>query len=290
MAGAARSSHALRRAAAAAENVHNRRRHARLQTAQQLHVLSIPIQHALRSLALLLELLIRREVLAPTTSVAVSPSQGGHNPFHASTPPAARPQLTRPPEKVLEESHVRRESSQLASSHPDPAALDTRQAHRPRPATSPPLLDDLRRVATCILRLNIAPCAHLDPHGLDTRRRQTGKQISAAAITTRAAAITLGVALSTLGCLRANNALGRIRARKSLGCIRAAYRRDKDASSAIFTDMRWRNPGCLQTACWLAALLTDMGWLDLGIDPRCLRAAGSRTPDASILGCIRAAY
>jgi hypothetical protein len=34
---------ALRRAAAAAEDVHNRRRHARLQTAQQLHVLLIPI-------------------------------------------------------------------------------------------------------------------------------------------------------------------------------------------------------------------------------------------------------
>jgi len=52
------------------------------------------------------------------------------------------------------------------------------------------------------LRLNIAPCAHLDPHGLDTRRRQTGKRISATAITTRAAAITLGVALSgfTLAC------------------------------------------------------------------------------------------
>ena len=359
VAGAARSSHALRRAAAAAEGVHNRRRHARLQTAQQLHVLSIPIQHALRSLALLLELLIRRKVFAPTTSVAASPSHGGHNPCHASTPPAARPQLTRPPEKVLEESHVRGESSQLTSSRPDPAALDARQAHRPRPATSPPPLDDPRRAATCISHLNIAPRAYLDPHGLDPRHRQTGTQISAAAITTRAAATTLGVAVSTLGRLRAHNALGRIRARKStcishlniaprapldphgldprhcqtskqisaaaittraaaitlrciavstpgrlrahnafgrirarksLGCIRAAYRRDNDALSAIFTDMRWHNPGCLQTACWLAALLADMGLLDLGIDPGCLPTAGSRTPDASILGCIRAAY
>ena len=254
---------------------------------------------------------------------------------------------------------MRRESSQLTSSRPDPAALDTRQAHRPRPATSPPPLDDPRRLAatcishlnlaprahldphgldprhrqtgkqigaaaittraaaitlgvavstlgrlrahnalgrirasksTCISHLNIAPRAHLDSHGLDPRHRQTGKQISAAAITTRAAAITLGVVVSTLGRLRAHNALGRIRTRKSLGYIRAAYRRDKDASSAIFTDMRWHNPGCLQTACWLAALLTDMGWLDLGIDPGCLQTAGSRTPAASFLGCIRAAY
>ena len=226
---------------------------------------------------------------------------------------------------------MRGESSQLTSSRPDPAALDARQAHRPRPATSPPPLDDPRRAATCISHLNIAPrayldphgldprhrqtgtqisaaaittraaattlgvavstlgrlrahnalgrirarksaCishlniaprAHLDPHGLDPRHRQTGRQISAAAITTRAAAITLGVAASTLGRLRAHNALGRIRARKSLGCIRAVYRRDKDALSAIFTDMRWHNSGYLQTACWLAALLADMGWLDL---------------------------
>ena len=75
-----------------------------------------------------------------------------------------------------------------------------------------------------------------------------------------------------------------------LACQSVDWAHSRESSGVIFTDMRWRNPGCLQTACWLAALLADMGWLDLEIDPGCLRTAGLRTPDASILGCIRAAY
>jgi hypothetical protein len=56
---------------------------------------------------------------------------------------------------------------------------------KPRRHTRAPLAQRARS------HRNIAPCAHLDPPGLDPRHRQTGKRISAAAITTRAAAITL---------------------------------------------------------------------------------------------------